>query len=66
MFKERLTCFLLHHKYIEFDPVLFHNIVIVEFLSQRLQSASRGRRLLVFGWLMIQEQKGRASQFSRA
>ena len=30
MFKERLTGFLLHHKCIEFDPVLFHNIVIVE------------------------------------
>ena len=35
----QLTCFLLHHKYIDFGYVLFHNVVTAELHTQRLQSA---------------------------
>jgi hypothetical protein len=38
MFKERVTHFLLHHKYIEFDLLLFHNIVIVQSYLSRCNS----------------------------
>jgi hypothetical protein len=39
----QLTRPLLHHRYIDFCHVLFHNIFIVQFNTQRLPSALRER-----------------------
>jgi hypothetical protein len=43
--EERRTRLLLRHKAIDFRQVLFHNIFILLFNPQRLQSALRKRRL---------------------
>lgn len=53
-----LTPFLLHHKYIDFGYVLFHNVITRQLNTQRLPSALRERRPRAAGERMFWKHGG--------